>query len=108
MRRTHALALSLLLAATPLAAQQSATNELAPNQPQPARTEAPAAGEPANAPLPPVHHDKRLDVSRDEARQAMQATGDEHAAQNPLSGHPWWWLVTAVAVGVIIAVVVAG
>ena len=110
MRRTHALALSLLLAASPLAAQQSATDELAPGQPQPARTEAPAAAEPAGtpAPLAPAHHDKRLDVSRDEARQAMQATGDEHSAQNPLNRHPWWWLVTAVAVGVLIAVIVAG
>jgi hypothetical protein len=109
MRRTHALALSLLLAAGPAAAQQQALDEAAPRPAEAARTEAAADPAPTPAPLAPMrHHDRRLDVSRDEARQAMQSSADERAAPGPLAGHPWWWLVTAVAVGVLIAVIVAG
>jgi hypothetical protein len=108
MRRTHALALSLLLAASPAAAQMQMADEAAPKPAEPARTEA-AAADPAPAPLAPVrHHDRRLEVSRDEAREAMQSTAGERSAPGPLAGHPWWWLVTAVAVGVLIAVIVAG
>jgi hypothetical protein len=105
MRRFHALAVSLLLAAAPAAAQQAVSDAATPASPAaPVETSTPAQ---APIALDAPRHDKRLDVDRDQARQTLDVSTRKQAS-SPLAGHPWWWLVTAVAVGVIIAVVVAG
>ncbi|MDB4947673.1 MAG: hypothetical protein JWM27_322 [Gemmatimonadetes bacterium] len=105
MRRFHALAVSLLLTAAPAAAQEAVSDAAAPAAP----SAAVETTTPAQAPvaLEAPRHDKRLDVDRDQARQSMSAASQKQAP-GPLAGHPWWWLVTAVAVGVVIAVIVAG
>ena len=88
MRKLLAAAAALLLAATPAAAQQSAAAEAAP-APQPA----------VQAAAPSIW------VSREEIRQRVAASESVlgEAAQRSES---FWWLVTAIAVGVIIAALV--
>jgi hypothetical protein len=109
MRRSQALALSLLLAAAPAAAQQTAdvvdptTEPTAPAAP--AKPAAPVqVSAPAEAPLALPRHDARLDVDREQARKSFDA--DAQHQQNVLAGHPWWWLVAAVAAGIVIAAII--
>jgi len=107
MRRSQAFALSLLLAAAPAAAQQTATlaDQTEPTAPAAPATPAPVqAAAPVQAPLAQPTHDARLDVDRDQARKSFDARGQR--SDNVLAGHPWWWLVAAVAAGIVIAAVI--
>jgi uncharacterized lipoprotein YajG len=85
MKKLLAAAAALVLAATPAAAQQSAS---APSQPT--QQEAVQPGMPS------------IFVSPDEVRQRVAAN---EAAMNEaqIGSQNWWWLVAAIAVGVIIA-----
>jgi uncharacterized lipoprotein YajG len=89
MKKLLALAAALVLAATPAAAQQSAS---APAQP--------AAQQAAVQPGMPS-----IFVSQDEIRQKV-AANEAALGQAQVGSQSWWWLVAAVAVGVIIAALV--
>ena len=89
MRKLLALAAALMLAATPAAAQQSANAETQPV----ARQSAVQPGMPS------------IFVSPDEIRQRVAANEAALAEAQPQSTN-WWWLVAAIAVGVIIAAIV--
>jgi uncharacterized lipoprotein YajG len=86
MKKLLALAAALVLAATPAAAQQAAS---APAQPV-AQQSAVQPGMPS------------IFVSQDEIRQKVAAN---EAALNgaQVGSQSWWYLVAAIAVGVIIA-----
>jgi uncharacterized lipoprotein YajG len=86
MKKLLALAAALVLAATPAAAQQAAS---APAQPV-AQQSAVKPGMPS------------IFVSQDEIRQKVAAN---EAALNgaQVGSQSWWYLVAAIAVGVIIA-----
>jgi uncharacterized lipoprotein YajG len=85
MKKLLAAAAALVLVATPAAAQQSAA---APQQP--------AAQQAAQPGMPSIF------VSPDEVRQRVAA--NEAALEGAQVGsQSWWWLVAAVAVGVVIA-----
>ena len=86
MRKFLAAVAALVLAATPAVAQQGAA---APAQPVAQQ----AAVQPG---MPSVF------VSREEIRQKVAANEAALGNAQPMS-QSWWWLVTAVAVGVIIA-----
>lgn len=86
MRKLLAAAAALMLAATPAAAQQSAA---APQQP--------AAQQAATQPGMPS-----IFVSPDEIRQRV-AANEAALGEAQVGSESWWWLVAAVAVGVIIA-----
>lgn len=85
MRKLLAAAAALVLAATPAAAQQSA----APQQPAAQQ----AAAQPG---MPSIF------VSPDEIRQRV-AANEAALGEAQIGSESWWWLVAAVAVGVIIA-----
>lgn len=85
MRKLLAVAAALVLAAAPAAAQQSAA-------PQPVAAQQ-AAAQPG---MPSIF------VSPDEVRQRV-AANEAALAGAQVGSQSWWWLVAAVAVGVIIA-----
>lgn len=86
MRKLLAAAAALVLAATPAAAQQSAA---APQQPAAQQ----AVAQPG---MPSIF------VSPDEIRQRV-AANEAALGEAQIGSQNWWWLVAAVAVGVIIA-----
>jgi hypothetical protein len=88
MRKVLYTAAALLLCAAPVHAQQaSAAMQAAPAQ----------AVQPARAPsLYPTTAEVRQEVAKAEA---------ERNATSPLGSRDWWYLVAAVAVGVIIAAI---
>ena len=89
MKKLLAAAAALVLAATPAAAQQSAAAQAQPAQQQ-------SAVQPA---APSIW------VTRDEIRQRVAA--NEAALNEAQPGNQnWWWMVAAVAIGVIIAALV--
>jgi hypothetical protein len=85
---------ALLLAASPAVAQQAAPVQA----PQPAQQT--AVQQPAQETRTPTVH-----VTRAEVRQAVQAN-EERRANAQVTSTNWWWLVAAIAVGVIVAAVV--
>jgi len=90
MRKVLIPVAALLLSAAPAVAQQAAT------QPEP--TPAAQAEEQA-APKTPA-----LYPSTDEVRQQVRANESRLAQENaPIGNRDWWYLVAAIAVGVIIA-----
>lgn len=90
MKKLLALVAALVLAATPAAAQQSASAEPVPASP------AQSAVQPG---MPSIF------VSHDEIRQRVAA--NEAALGNAQVGsQSWWYLVAAIAVGVIIAALI--
>jgi curli biogenesis system outer membrane secretion channel CsgG len=90
MKKLLALVAALVLAATPAAAQQAASAQSQPASPQQ------SAVQPG---MPSIF------VSRDEIRQRVAA--NEAALGNAQVGsQSWWYLVAAIAVGVIIAALV--
>lgn len=86
MKKLLFAAAALVLAATPAAAQQSAS---APSQPA-AQQQAVQPGMPS------------IFVSPDEVRQKV-AANEAALGETQIGSQNWWWLVAAVAVGVIIA-----
>jgi hypothetical protein len=91
MRKMLIPVAALVLCAAPLRAQQAAT------QPEPA-----PAAQAEEQPAPKA----ALYPTSDEVRQQVQANeqrlGHQHA---PLGSKDWWYLVAAIAIGVIIAAV---
>jgi len=93
MRKMLIPVAALLLCAAPAAAQQAAT------QPEPApapRVEEQPA--PKSAALYPTSEEVRQQVRANEERLGQQAP--------PIGNKDWWYLVAAVAIGVIIAALV--
>lgn len=88
MKKFLVLAASLMLAASPAAAQQSVSDA------------APVVSAPVTASAASV--DAQLFPTRDEVRQRVAATEATHAG-DPVGSRGWWYTVAAVAVGVIIA-----
>ncbi|HEX8395515.1 MAG TPA: hypothetical protein VF665_24400 [Longimicrobium sp.] len=88
MKKFLVLAASLLLAATPAAAQQS-VSDAAPTVAAPVVTAAPAV-------------EAQLFPTRDEVRQRV-AAAEARRAHAPMGSSDWWYTVAAVALGVIIA-----
>jgi uncharacterized lipoprotein YajG len=86
MKKLLAMAAALVLAATPAAAQQAAS---APAQPVAQQ----AAVQPG---MPSIF------VSQDEIRQKV-AANEAALAGAQVGSQSWWYLVAAIAVGVIIA-----
>jgi surface antigen len=85
MKKLLAMAAALVLAATPAAAQQSAS------------AAQPAAQQVAVQPGMPS-----IFVSQDEIRQKV-AANEEALSGAQVGSQSWWYLVAAIAVGVIIA-----
>lgn len=97
-----ALPFALLLCAAPLAAQEqsAAAAPPAPASAQPAEP-APGAQPATEAPKP------TLEVTREEWRQTFrEQDAREERAQAGVGSRGWWYLVAAIAVGVIIAAIV--
>jgi hypothetical protein len=92
MRKMLLSAAALLLCAAPAAAQQALT----PSQPAP--VVAPAA-QPAPTP------EAALNPTPDHVRALVRAQEARHADQSPIGSKDWWYLVAAIAIGVIIAAV---
>jgi hypothetical protein len=86
---------ALMLAATPAFGQQALE---APRAPSPAQQT--AVQQPAQETRTPTVH-----VTRAEVRQAVQAN-EERRAGAQVTNTNWWWLVAAIAVGVIVAAIV--
>jgi curli biogenesis system outer membrane secretion channel CsgG len=84
-----------LLAVSPAAAQQALE---APQSPSPAQQT--QVQQPAQESRTPTVH-----VSRDEVRQRVQAN-EERLSNAQVTNTNWWWLVAAIAVGVIVAAIV--
>jgi curli biogenesis system outer membrane secretion channel CsgG len=92
MRKVLIPVAALLLCAAPAMAQQAAT------QPEPVPA---AQAEEQPAPKAPA-----LYPSTDEVRQQIQANESRLGQENaPIGNRDWWYLVAAIAVGVIIAAV---
>jgi hypothetical protein len=91
MRKMILAAAALLVSAAPLAAQQAVT------QPEPAQ--AAVVAEPA-APQPAA-----LYPTREHVKEVVQAQESRRSEQSPIGSKDWWYLVAAVAIGVIIAAV---
>ncbi|MFL5542634.1 MAG: hypothetical protein ACJ8J0_26860, partial [Longimicrobiaceae bacterium] len=92
MRKMLIPVAALLLCAAPLRAQQAAT------QPEPA----PAA----QAEEQPAPKSVALYPTSDEVRQQVRANEQRLGHQNaPLGSKDWWYLVAAIAIGVIIVAV---
>jgi uncharacterized lipoprotein YajG len=89
MRKVLYTAAALLLCAAPVRAQQA----MASSQPAPAAEARQAARTPS---LYPTTDEVRRQVAKHEA---------ERNATAPLGSRDWWYLVAAVAVGVIIAAI---
>jgi surface antigen len=81
---------ALLLAASPAAAQQAAQMPAAQQ----------SAVQPAQETRAPTVH-----LTRAEVRQAVEANEERLAHAQPGSPN-WWWLVAAIAVGIIVAAIV--
>jgi hypothetical protein len=93
MRKVLYTAAALLLCAAPVRAQQA----MASSQAAPA-TQAAQASQPARTPS--------LYPSTDEVRRQVAKHEAERNATAPLGSKDWWYLVAAVAVGVIIAAII--
>lgn len=91
MKKYLVLAASLMLAASPAAAQQSTSDA-------PAVVTAPAAAAVTTAPSA----EAQLFPTRDEVRQRVAEAEAKHA-RAPMGSQDWWYTVAAVALGVIIA-----
>jgi hypothetical protein len=90
MRKVLIPVAALLLCATPAIAQQAVV------QPEPA----PAT----QAPEQPAPKAPALYPSSDEVRQQVRANESRLGQENaPIGNRDWWYLVAAIAVGVIIA-----
>jgi hypothetical protein len=89
MRKLLAMAAALVLAATPAAAQQSANVQAQPAVQQ-------TVVQPG---MPSIF------VSRDEIRQRVAANEAAFAGAQ-VGSQQWWWLVAAIAVGVVIAALI--
>jgi len=95
MRKMLIPVAALVLCAAPAAAQQSAAVA-----PEPAAPAAPVQAEKQQAPRAPA-----LYPTTDEVRQQVRANEERLGHQQaPLGSKDWWYLVAAVAIGVIIAV----
>lgn len=101
MRKALTLAL-LLCSSSPLLSQQQ--EAVAPT-PAPAPVEQPAP-EPRPAPQP-AREEKAptLQVSNEEWRETFRDE-EKKSAEQPIGSRGWWYIVAAVAVGVIIAAVI--
>ena len=94
MRKMLIAAAALVLCAAPAAAQQAA---VAPE---------PATPAPAQADVQPAPRAPALYPTTDEVRQQVRANEQRLGHdQSPVGTKDWWYLVAAIAVGVIIAAV---
>jgi hypothetical protein len=95
MKKLLIPAVAALIAAAPLSAQQVAQ---APGPQSPAQQT--AVQQPAQETRTPTVH-----VSLHEVRQRV-AANEERNANAQVTSTNWWWLVAAIAVGVIVAAIV--
>jgi len=101
MRKVLILAAALALSAGPALAQQQ-QSIAQPEQQAAVVAEKPApAAQQAEAPAKPT-----LYVSNDEIRRQVQAAEEARADKKQIGSQSWWYLVAAIAVGVIIAALV--
>jgi Skp family chaperone for outer membrane proteins len=92
MRKMLIAVAALVLCAAPAAAQQAAAPE-----PAPAPVQAEAQQAPRAPALYPTTDEVRQQVRANESRLGHDAT--------PIGNRDWWYLVAAIAVGVILAAV---
>jgi hypothetical protein len=93
MRKLLVSAGALLLCAAPLRAQQAITP-----------TETPVAAAPAEAVAPPPA--AALNPTPEHVKQLVREQEQRHnGGQAPIGSKDWWYLVAAIAIGVIIAAV---
>ena len=103
MRKVLILAAALAMFAGPALAQQQ-SQEAAATEPAAAVTAVqPSSAQPAEAarPAPSIH------VSNETIRQQVQLAEAQRADKAQIGGQSWWYLVAAIAVGVLIAVLIA-
>jgi uncharacterized lipoprotein YajG len=93
MRKALILTAALAMFAGPALAQQS--QNLTEQAPVAQATEAPR-------PAPSIH------VSTETIRQQVQMAESERTGEQQVGSQSWWYLVAAIAVGVLIAVLLAG
>jgi uncharacterized lipoprotein YajG len=93
MRKALILTAALAMFAGPALAQQS--QNLTEQAPVAQTTEAPR-------PAPSIH------VSTETIRQQVQMAESERTGKEQVGSQSWWYLVAAIAVGVLIAVLLAG
>jgi hypothetical protein len=93
MRKVLITAAALLLCAAPVRAQQALATTV---DPAPAATQADEQQAPRTPSLYPTTDEVRRQVSAAEAKRNGTA---------PLGSRDWWYLVAAIAVGVIIAAI---
>jgi len=97
------LAAALALSAGPALAQQ-AQDVAAPEQPTVTQL-APAAVQPADAPVRPA---PSIYVSTDEIRRQVQLAEEQRArGEKQVGSQSFWYLVAAIALGVLIAILIA-
>ncbi|HEX5725962.1 MAG TPA: hypothetical protein VFX98_10890 [Longimicrobiaceae bacterium] len=99
MRKVLTLAAVLSVFAVPALAQQR--QELTPPQPRAEVSATAAQAQPAAAEQAPSFH-----VSREQIREQVRAAEDQRAQGAQVGSSSWWYLVLAVAVGVLIAAVI--
>ncbi|HEU4453099.1 MAG TPA: hypothetical protein VFR81_08560 [Longimicrobium sp.] len=104
MRKVLILAAALAMFAGPALAQQQSRDAAAATEPAAAVTAVQASSaQPAEAarPAPSIH------VSNETIRQQVQLAEAQRADKAQIGGQSWWYLVAAIAVGVLIAVLIA-
>jgi len=100
MRKMLIPVAALLLCAAPAAAQQAIAPAVEPAAVAAQPAPAPAQAEKQQAPRAPA-----LYPTTDEVRQQVRANEERLGHQQaPIGTKDWWYLVAAVAIGVIIAV----
>ena len=100
MRKMLIPVAALLLCAAPAAAQQA----IAPAPEPAAARPVPAQAEKQQAPRAPA-----LYPTTDEVRQQVRANEQRLGHQQaPIGNKDWWYLVAAIAIGVIVAVLLVG
>jgi uncharacterized lipoprotein YajG len=101
MRKALILTAALAMFAGPALAQQS--QEAAATEPVVAAAQAPVAqAAEAPRPAPSIH------VSTETIRQQVQTAESQRTGKEQIGSQSWLYLVAAIAVGVLIAVLIAG
>ncbi|HEX5725881.1 MAG TPA: hypothetical protein VFX98_10480 [Longimicrobiaceae bacterium] len=106
MRKVLILAAALVLSAGQAAAQQPASNGV--NETGKSAVVLPAATLPAAQPGVPAQPAPSFHLSRDEVREQVRVAEQQRATSDAaqVGSRNWWYLVAAIAVGVIVALLI--
>lgn len=102
MRKVLILAAALALSAGPALAQQA--QDVAAPQQDVVTQVAPAQAQPAETPVKPA---PSIHVSTDEIRRQVQLAEEQRKGEKQIGSQSFWYLVAAIALGVLIAILIA-